>query len=402
MNPLLQALFALVIGGTALFFGLPMLLDAQMEPAQNDAGNQIAQMQAAGTSYIRNHFSTLAAAIPIGGNAPITPAQLIADGDLAASFNDRNVFGQQHILMITQQTGGALEGMVYTYGGDTISDPVAIRVAQAGPPNATVLLASDTTNFEGAAGGETVPVAYFQNATYPAAAGHIGAHIISANYAAEAPFLNRYATGNLDDNTMHTAQYMDGNNLEMGASGATTGGGNIDMAGGNVNAATNVSATQQVNTPMVADPTTPAYQISMAGTSNVKNLTATGTITASTTYSNDYLHTSDASLKTNVRPIQGALDLIKSMQGDRFQWIRDGSPSIGFIAQEVQRVFPEAVKRRPDGKLAVEYDIIAAPLVEAVKELSGQVEELRSENASLTARQVRQQSPAPSSPEAGK
>jgi hypothetical protein len=381
MNPLLQALFALVIGGTALFLGLPMLLDAQMQPAQNDAGNQIAQMQAAGGSYIRNHFSTLTTSIAIGANIPVTPAQLVTDGDLPASFNDQNVFGQKHILVITQQSTGALEGMVYTYGGDTIIDPVAVRVSQAGPPNATVLLADDTSNFEGAAGGETVPVAYFQNAGYPATAGHIGAHIQSATYAAESPFLNRYATGNLDDNTMHTAQYMDGNNLEMAAPGATTGGGNIDMAGGNLNAATTVTATQQVTTPMVADPTAPSYQISMAGTSNIKNLVATGNITATTVYGTDYLHTSDARLKTNIRQIQGALDLIKSMQGDRFQWIENGSPSIGFMAQDVQRVFPEAVKQRPDGKLAVEYDIIAAPLVEAVKELAGEVETLKAANA---------------------
>jgi hypothetical protein len=278
--------------------------------------------------------------------------------------------------------------MVYTYGGDTIPDATAIRVAEAGPANSGAILSTDPSNFEGAAGGETVAIAAFQNGSYPITAGHLSAHILPWSYAAESPFMNRYFTGNLDDNTMHTAQYMDGNNLEMGASGATSGGGNIDMAGGNVNAATSVSATQQVNTPMVADPTTPTYQISMAGTSNIKNLTATGTITANTTYSNDYLHTSDASLKTNVRQIRGALALIKSMQGDRFQWIEDGSPSIGFIAQEVQQVFPEAVKRRPDGKLAVEYDIIAAPLVEAVKELSGQVEELRKENAALTARQA--------------
>ncbi len=166
------------------------------------------------------------------------------------------------------------------------------------------------------------------------------------------------------------------------------------MAGGNVNAATQVSATQQVNTPMVADPTKPTYQITMAGTSNVN------TITANTTYSNDYLHTSDATLKTNIHQIQGALDLIKSMQGDRFQWIEDGTPSIGFIAQDVQRVFPEAVKRRPDGKLAVEYDIIAAPLVEAVKELSRQVEDLRSENADLIATHRTEQPIAPDEREA--
>lgn len=282
MNPLLQALFALVIGATALSMGLPMLLDAQMQPAQNDAGNQLAVMQAAAGAYIRNHFATLTTGIAVGANQAITPAQLVSDGDLAASFNDSNVFGQQHILVVTQPTAGQLEGMVYTYGGDVIPDNVAIRVAEAGPPNATVVLASDATNFEGAAGGETVAALPFQSATYPIAAGHIGAHILPAIYQAEAPFLNRYATGNIDDNTMHTAQYMDGNNLEMAASGATSGGGNIDMAGGSVNAAATMTATQKVTSPVLADPGG-VDQITPAGTSQINTLNASGNVTVTGT-----------------------------------------------------------------------------------------------------------------------
>jgi len=282
VNPLLQALFALVIGATALSMGLPMLLDAQMQPAQNDAGNQIAVMQAAGAAYIRNHFAALTAGIAVGANQAVTPAQLVADGDLATSFNDSNVFGQKHVLVITQPTANQLEGMVYTYGGDQIADNVAIRVAQAGPPNATVLLASDVANFEGAAGGETVPALPFQSAAYPVAAGHIGAHILPAIYQAEAPFLNRYATGNLDDNTMHTAQYMAGNSLYLGAPGATTGGGAIEMAGGNVNAAGTVTATQKVVSPTLADPGG-TDQITPAGNSQIKNLAASGNVTVTGT-----------------------------------------------------------------------------------------------------------------------
>ena len=395
MNSLLSVLFSLVIGGTALYYALPMLIDAQMQPAQNDAGNQIAILQAATVSYVLSNANTA----PLNAITPGNPL-VMKPGDfptsvLPATFQDFNVFGQNHAVVITQNTPGQFEALVYTYGGDTIPDGVAIRVAQAGPPNSVVYISSDTANIEGASGGDITPITQFQNAALPITVGHIGAHILPASLAPEAPFLNRYATGNLDDNTMHTAQYMDGNNLDMGAvASSTTGGGSINMAGGNVNAATQVSASQQVNTPMVADPTTPTYQITMAGASNVN------TITANTTYSNDYLHTSDASLKTNIRQIHGALDLIRSMQGDRFQWIQDGSPSIGFIAQDVQQVFPEAVKRRPDGKLAVEYDIIAAPLVEAVKELSSQVEELRNENASLTADRRRQEPTEPYSFEA--
>ena len=395
MNSLLSVLFSLAIGGAALYYALPMLIDAQMQPAQNDAGNQIATLQAATVSYILGNANTA----PLNAITPGSPLVMVPSAFptiyLPATFQDFNVFGQNHAVVITQNTPGQFEALVYTYGGDTIPDADAIRVAQAGPPNSVVYLSTDTANIEGASGGDMIPIANFQNAAHPITIGHIGAHILPASLAPEAPFLNRYATGNLDDNTMHTAEYMDGNNLDMGAAATSTaGGGSINMAGGNVNAATQVSATQQVNTPMVADPTKPTYQITMAGTSNVN------TITANTTYSNDYLHTSDATLKTNIHQIQGALDLIKSMQGDRFQWIEDGTPSIGFIAQDVQRVFPEAVKRRPDGKLAVEYDIIAAPLVEAVKELSRQVEDLRSENADLIATHRTEQPIAPDEREA--
>jgi hypothetical protein len=382
MNSLLSVLFSLAIGALALNYALPMLIDAQIQPAQNDAANQIATLEAATVTYILGNANTPPLSAITPGNPLVMKPSDFPSLILPATFRDFNVFGQNHAVVITQNSPGQFEALVYTYGGDTIPDNVAIRVAQAGPPNSVVYLASDPSDIEGASGGELIPIAQFQNTTHPITAGHIGAHILPASLAAEAPFLNRYATGNLDDNTMHTAQYMDGNDL--------------NMAGGNVNAAKTVSATQQVNTPMVADPTTPTYQITMAGTSNIQNLTATGTITAKTTYSNDYLHTSDASLKTNIHQIQGALDLIKSMQGDRFQWIQDGSPSIGFIAQDVQRIFPEAVKRRPDGKLAVEYDIIAAPLVEAVKELSLQVEELRSENMRLMTSQDRRLYATPS------
>ena len=49
MNQLLSAVFALVIGATALYYALPMLIDAQMQPAQNDAGKTDAAKLAAAT-----------------------------------------------------------------------------------------------------------------------------------------------------------------------------------------------------------------------------------------------------------------------------------------------------------------------------------------------------------------
>jgi len=341
MNGLVDVMFALVIIGGTLVYALPQIVSLAVQPAQNDAGNQIAAMQAAGNSYIKNHFGALIGNIGVGAAGAVTPAQLISDGDLPAGFNDFNVFGQNHVLVVAQPSAGVLDGMVFTYGGDTIPDMVAIRVAQAGPPNSMVVLSSDPGNFEGAAGGETVPVSEFSGSGYTISVGHLAAHIEPAQYAAEAPFLNRYYTGNSDDNTMHA---------------------DITMNGFNINSANTVTATQQVNTPTVADPTTPSYQVTMSGTSNINNLIVSGTVT-----SGEYLHVSDERLKNNIDDIIDPISTIRQLRGHHFTWRKSGDADIGFIAQEVQKVLPEAVKRMPDGTLAVKYDVLTAPLVEAIK-----------------------------------
>jgi hypothetical protein len=106
------------------------------------------------------------------------------------------------------------------------------------------------------------------------------------------------------------------------------------------------------------------------------NVTADGAVTAKQVYSTVYYHSSDAALKTNIRPIEDPLLLVDRLQGHRFQWRADGSPDVGFVAQEVRTVLPEAVGRAPDGGLTVKYDIMAAPLVEAVKALSKKIDQL--------------------------
>jgi hypothetical protein len=89
-----------------------------------------------------------------------------------------------------------------------------------------------------------------------------------------------------------------------------------------------------------------------------------------TVYCTDLVEFSDRSLKSNIIAMEGpaALSTICQLQGVRYTM--RGEPSIGFIAQEVQRVLPDAVKEGPNGLLAVEYTRIIPLLVEAVKELA--------------------------------
>ena len=50
---------------------------------------------------------------------------------------------------------------------------------------------------------------------------------------------------------------------------------------------------------------------------------------------------------------------------------------IGVIAQEVEKVFPEIVTTRDNGYKAVKYEKLTAVLIEAIKELSNEVKELK-------------------------
>ncbi|HOK27111.1 MAG TPA: tail fiber domain-containing protein [Bacteroidales bacterium] len=80
---------------------------------------------------------------------------------------------------------------------------------------------------------------------------------------------------------------------------------------------------------------------------------------------------SDERLKTNIIAINDALNKVTRIRGVSFDWIpeagMDEKHSVGIIAQELQQVMPEAVKS--SGKyLSVQYGLVSALLVEAIKE----------------------------------
>ena len=78
--------------------------------------------------------------------------------------------------------------------------------------------------------------------------------------------------------------------------------------------------------------------------------------------------TSDAKKKTNVKTIEGALDLVMSMRGVEFNWIDTGLHGIGVIAQEVESVIPQIVSTDTNGDKSVAYGNIIGILIEAIKQ----------------------------------
>ena len=82
-------------------------------------------------------------------------------------------------------------------------------------------------------------------------------------------------------------------------------------------------------------------------------------------------------MKDNIKPVAG-LSLIEKLKGVTFTWKKDGKASAGVIAQDTEAVFPIAVATDNKGMKLVSYDTLIAPLIEAVKELKADNDNLRS------------------------
>ena len=85
--------------------------------------------------------------------------------------------------------------------------------------------------------------------------------------------------------------------------------------------------------------------------------------------------------KENVKQIESPLEKITKLRGVEFDYKKTNEHSIGMIAEEVNEIFPELVAKNEDGDVtAMSYTRMTAVLLEAVKELSAEVKELRKLN----------------------
>ena len=163
--------------------------------------------------------------------------------------------------------------------------------------------------------------------------------------------------------------------LSAAINGLTIGNGTLNVAAGNgltgggsfsANQTSNVTRTLHVGG---------GNGISVSADGVAMSGSFTGTFTAS----GDICAYSDASLKTNVQAIDGALGKVEAVRGVTFDRIADGSTSVGVIAQELEAVLPEAVQTDENGVKMVAYGNVTGLLIEAVKELSAEVKALKGE-----------------------
>lgn len=102
-----------------------------------------------------------------------------------------------------------------------------------------------------------------------------------------------------------------------------------------------------------------------------------------------YMYISDARLKEHVREIPSALERVLKLHGVKYDWKDKGRlanrvDQFGLLAQEVEKVFPEAVNTNAvTGIKSVGYGNLIAPLVEALKEQQEIIEKQQQEIADI-------------------
>lgn len=98
------------------------------------------------------------------------------------------------------------------------------------------------------------------------------------------------------------------------------------------------------------------------------------------TFSGNVTAYSDQRLKTDIKRIDNALDKVCQIKGVTFHWKDDSEgvgEQVGLIGQDVQAVMPQAVTENKEGHLLVAYANLVGLLVEAIKELKEEVDQMR-------------------------
>jgi len=106
-----------------------------------------------------------------------------------------------------------------------------------------------------------------------------------------------------------------------------------------------------------------------------------------------YSSTSDRRLKKNIRPIESVLAKVNQLEASRYFYKEDEKNTkecLGFIAQDVELLFPELISigedERNKGVYTMDYSGFGTIAIKAVQELSSENEELKTEVIELKER----------------
>ena len=152
---------------------------------------------------------------------------------------------------------------------------------------------------------------------------------------------------------------------------STTANANLVAAINYINTIVDETSSATVHYPVLSRNT------SGQNTGNVSSTKLTFTPSTGLLTSTDYNSSSDMTLKQDFTPIQNPLDIISQLTGFGFTWKDSKQKSYGLSAQEVEKVIPDIVKDRPDGTKGINYMNLTAFLIEAIKDLKQEIQELK-------------------------
>jgi len=194
------------------------------------------------------------------------------------------------------------------------------------------------------------------------------------------------------DGTVDTNTYLDNGNIKNPQITFTVSGSGFSIgatqsftlnqsAAATIALSLNSSSSNTGNTLVLRDSNGDFSCRNISGTTlNFTNFTGTtvsGTnISGTTITGTDFNSTSDLTLKDNVSPVINPLDLIENINGVSFKWKNTGKSSMGIIAQEVEKVFPELIGTSENYK-TVNYNGLVAVLIESIKELKKEINQLK-------------------------
>ncbi len=179
------------------------------------------------------------------------------------------------------------------------------------------------------------------------------------------------------------------NSLRIGgtliANGATGSAGQVLLSGGAANVYWGAPGIQIVN-----DTSTDATRFLLFNETTSGSTPNAGVSSTKLTFNPssgilsavEFSATSDERLKSEIVTISDALEKVRSLRGVSYVFTETGKKNIGVIAQEIEQVIPEVVNTNHDGFKSVNYGNIIGLLIESIKQLKQEIDELKNGNKS--------------------
>jgi hypothetical protein len=280
-------------------------------------------------------------------------------------------------------SGATLTGTISTATQNSITTMTGLTTIGAGGVTTSV---AGNLSITGSGGNVTGVNTLFATAVNAATIGNVSAaHVGSTGTFSGtviAATVNAATIGNASAAFSGASATLTGTVIAATINAATIGNTSANIVGTIGTASqTNITAVGSLGSTQIS-----SLGVGTAASGTGGEIRATNNITA--------YYSSDAQFKENVQPVPDALGIVTAIGSKLFDWTdayiadhggEDGyfvqKSDFGVVAQDVQRVFPQAVRTRPDGSLAVDYEKLATLSFGAIEQLLARVEALEAKQA---------------------